>query len=375
MKLIIVHIGDILKYPPVYSLLNSLERLNISTVVITTQSRITKTKYNNISFRELDYRYETIGGPIRKLFNIFKTKPKITKIIEEEYTKDSCIWITYNVSLKHMNIRKLYKKRYVLQLMELSEHLRLHEKFPFHFDEHRIAETAAAVVVPEYNRAQITKAWWNLSRLPYVLPNKPYYDVNFKKNSEISNEKARTVIDGLKGKKIILYQGILTRERPIDVFIKAIDKMGDEYAFVVMSGGKNIYADIKSRNYYFIPFVEPPYHLEITSHAYIGVMVYVPVQSEFSKLNSLYCAPNKTFEYGMFGVPMIGNDLPGLNYLFETAKCGVCFPEFDENSVADAIKKIELNYADMSKNARIYYDSIDYDSSIKMILSSLEKSE
>lgn len=371
MKIIVVHIGDILKYPPVLSLINSLEKMNVNTTVITTRSKIAKSNFKHVVFRELDYCYEAIGNPIKKLLNIFKTKPKITKIIEEEYGDDSVIWVTYNVSLKHMNIRKLYKKRYVLQLMELCEHLKLYERLPFHFDEHRLAENAAAVVVPEYNRAQITKAWWNLKKTPFVLPNKPFLDVIFPKNSTISDGKARQTINQLKGKKIILYQGILTAERPIDMFIKAVDKLGDDYAFVVMSSGENIYAKLESKNYYFIPFVSPPYHLEVTSHAYIGVMVYVPVKSEFSKLNALYCAPNKTFEYGMFGIPMLGNDLPGLSYLFGMHKCGTCFREFDEEKIIESIRRIESEYRLMSQNARTYYDSVDYNSSLTEVLESI----
>lgn len=65
-----------------------------------------------------------------------------------------------------------------------------------------LARRASRVVVPEYNRAHIQQAYWNLPRLPKVLPNKPYPDssindivvpnnlletiVNEKKNSAIS---------------------------------------------------------------------------------------------------------------------------------------------------------------------------------------------
>lgn len=371
MKVIVVHIGDIQKYPPVLSLINSFERMKVRCTVITTQSKMLKSSYKHVTFRDLGYCYETLGGPIKKMFNIFKTKPKITKIIEEEYSEDSVIWVTYNVSLKHMNVGKLQKKRYVLQLMELCEHLKLYEKLPIHFNEHKLADNAIAVVVPEYNRAHITKAWWNLSKMPFILPNKPFLDVCIQKKSNITDEKAKHVIDKLKGKKIILYQGILSIERPIDMFIRAVNRLGDDYAFVVMSGGKNIYAEIESKNYYFIPFVAPPYHLEITSNAYIGVMVYVPVKSEFSKLNALYCAPNKTFEYGMFGIPMLGNDLPGLSYLFGMHKCGTCFSEFDEDAIIKSIKQIEADYSLMSQNARAYYDSVDYDLCLTKVLESI----
>ena len=368
MKVIVVHVGDILKYPPVVSLINGLENNGVQTVVITTISDFTKTEFNFITFEQLGFRYEALGGPLPKLLNIFKTKTKINELIFKHYNHDSVVWVTYNVSLKHMDINKLYKYRYVMQLMELTETIKYHEKLPFKLNAEKIARNAVAVVVPEYNRAHITKAWWDLQDLPFVLPNKPYYGVSFAKHESIDDPYASEIISKLKNKKIILYQGILSIERPLDVIIKAVDRLGDDYAFVVMSGGENIYKNIKSRNYYFIPFVAPPGHLQITSNAYIGVMAYIPVKSEFSKLNVLYCAPNKTYEYGMFGIPMIGNDLPGLQYLFETKKCGKCFSEFKEESIIEAIRVVEDNYTEMSHNAKEFYDGTNYNELLVRIL-------
>lgn len=152
-----------------------------------------------------------------------------------------------------------------------------------------------------------------------------------------------------------------------------MDEYQGEYAFVVMSGGKNIYKNCKSENYYFIPFVTPPEHLQITSHAHIGILSYVPTYtSGYSPLNALYCAPNKTFEYSMFGIPMLGNDIPGLDYLFETKRCGVCFSEFDKSKICNAINKIETMYDSLSQNALSYYNSCNYVDIIKNILNSLE---
>lgn len=373
MKVIIVHVGDILKYPPVVSLINALEIIGIKTVVITTSSDFNnKNKFENVVFEELGFKYESLNGPFSKLINIFKTRKKISCLISEYYDQDSVIWVTYNVSLKHMNICKLYQYNYVMQLMELTEELKYHEKLPFKLNAKKIARNALAVIVPEYNRAHITKAWWNLEDIPLILPNKPYYKTVYNRYEHIDDLYANEIISKLKNKKIILYQGILTKERPLDVIIRAVDRLGDDYAFVVMSGGKNIYKNIESTNYYFIPFIAPPSHLQVTSHAYIGVMAYVPIKSEFSKLNALYCAPNKTYEYGMFGIPMIGNDLPGLKFLFEVQKCGKCFKAFDEKYIINAIKCVENNYEEMSINAKKLYDETNYNDILTSILKTID---
>ena len=142
---------------------------------------------------------------------------------------------------------------------------------------------------------------------------------------------------------------------------------------MVVSGGENVYADIESDNYYFIPYVKPPMHLQITSNAYIGVLSYFPVKTSYSILNALYCAPNKTYEYAKFGVPMIGNDIPGLRYMFDTTGAGVCIEDFTVDSICDAIHQIEKEYDQMSQNALKYYDDTDTEAQLREILETVKK--
>jgi hypothetical protein len=368
MKIIIVHIGDILKYPPVMSLINALEQLKIDTVVVTTKSDFNNMRFENVLFKVLDYEYERNHSPILKMINIIKYRKQISNIIDDEYINNSLIWITYNVSLKHMNIGKLLKHKYVLQLMELSENIRYYRKFPFKMNAPKIAYNAEIVVVPEYNRAHILQAWWDLERLPFILPNKPYCNISIERNSYIQDDKARNVIESLNNKKIILYQGILSKERPLEKLIKVVEDLGDDYAFVVMSDRENIYKNIHSNNFYFIPFVAPPYHLQITSHAYIGILTYVPFKGEFSPLNSLYCAPNKIYEYAKFGIPMMGNDIPGLKFLFSTQHCGICFEDFTEDSMHLAFNEIIRDYENLSKSSYKLYENLNYVEKVEQIL-------
>ena len=204
----------------------------------------------------------------------------------------------------------------------------------------------------------ITQAWFGLDKLPYVMPNKPYME-RLEKNTYIQDEYARSIIEKLEDRKIVFYQGIIDEERPLDPFIKALDSLGNDYAFVVMSSDWEKLKDKKSRNLYLLPFVNPPYHLEITSHAYIGILTYYPVrETATSPLNAVYCAPNKIYEYAMFGIPMLGNDIPGLRYSIQNNKMGACFPSFNRNNIVNAIKCIEENYSAYSKNAELFYDEV-----------------
>ncbi|MCR4902554.1 MAG: glycosyltransferase [Butyrivibrio sp.] len=367
MKIFIVHIGEVMLCPPVVNLMKMLEKKHIETVLISTESKYFKDDYRYIQFKPITVNYERKRNLLHKTYEMFGIRKAIWNIIDKSYEKDDVIWLTSNTALKHVGTRIL-KYNYVFQLMELSEKLKYHPKFPFAFDAKKIGNNAAAVVVPEYNRAHIVKAWWELNEKPLILSNKPYQEKIIEKCSYIEDDYARGIIDRLKGKKIILYQGIIHRERPLDKYIYAVDKLGDDYAFVVMSNGENIYEGIDSKNYYFIPFIAPPDHLQVTSHAYIGVLSYFPVKSDYSILNALYCAPNKTFEYAMFGIPMLGNDNPGLKYIFDTHKAGISVESFDVDNIVSAIKTIENNYDFYCKGAEDYYSHTDTEQELNVIL-------
>ena len=370
MKVIVVIPSDVLHFPPVISLVNIFNNLGVQTTLITTKTGFDDSNLEFVKLKEIDIEYESVSNPIKKLLMIPSLSEKIWKIIDEYYDNETVIWSVSNLSLKYLG-KKIKNYPYVLHFLELSEELRYHEKLPFmKLDAHTLAEKAKAVVVPEYNRAHITQAWWDLSSTPLIFSNKPYTNHEMDFCSNISDSRAAKILEEIGDRKIILYQGIISSERPLDKIIKAVGSLGNQYAFVVMSGGKDIYADLGVENYYFIPFVKPPYHLEITSRAYIGVLSYFPTRSTgYSVLNSLYCAPNKTYEFGLFGIPMIGTNIPGLKYLFDTQECGVCLESFCEKDICDAIRKIDDNYDKYSSGSKRFYLSTDSKEEVKAIIS------
>ena len=74
-----------------------------------------------------------------------------------------------------------------------------------------------------------------LEKVPIVLPNKQ------------SVEEITDVPDDIKERlqkienetrKIILYQGVIRKERPLDAFAEAIDELGENYVLYIM-GAKN----------------------------------------------------------------------------------------------------------------------------------------
>ena len=93
-------------------------------------------------------------------------------------TMDGDIVWTVNPSVVRTLGKELleYSDRHVMQLMELTDTYPMFRGAKIlKFNIKHYAQKAWKIVVPEENRAYIQKVGWNLEKLPYVLPNKPYY--------------------------------------------------------------------------------------------------------------------------------------------------------------------------------------------------------
>lgn len=279
-----------------------------------------------------------------------------------------------NIAIKHLG-KRLLKYKYNLHLFELLEdvyYFRGNKLTSLNLK--KLAQGAKNVITCEYNRAHITKTWFQLKQTPAVIVNRPF-DNDFKKNMEIlHSDEAKILFESIKDKIVVLYQGIVDKERPIEIIARAIEKMSNEFVFVVMTGNDTGELKKYSRTY-CIPFISPPYHLEVTSHAHIGVLLYTPVYGTFSSpLNSIYCAPNKLYEYSQFGIPMLGNDIPGLRYTIDSANMGLCINDLKEEEIQDALVKIYDNYDKFSSNSLNFYNRDNNLSVIKRILEESESS-
>lgn len=199
----------------------------------------------------------------------------------------------------------------------------------------------------EYNRAWIARMLYGLKETPLVIPNKPFY------HPTTRNEYTDKITSD--GKKIIMYQGVLTKERNVEGMCKAISSLNG-FKLVLLGKETEYVKELKSKYSIveFPGFIKSPAHLKLTSNAYIGLVTYNPLD-----LDCAYCAPNKIWEFSGFGIPMICNEIPGLEYTVGANKCGVCADTNDPESIVNAIKVIDANYQEYSANARKMYDSID----------------
>lgn len=212
-----------------------------------------------------------------------------------------------------------------------------------------MARKATLNVVCEYNRAHIMKVQYGLRELPLVVPNKPVI------HPKTKNITSNTVVDSICD-KIVLYQGqMYANERNLEALCEAVSGM---VGFkLVLMGNRNAYTEMLCDKYpsvVHIDYIKAPYHLSVTSHAYIGFVSY-----SSDSLNTMYCAPNKIWEYSGFGVPMIANSIPGLKYTVEVSGAGKCVDTDDVKELQSAIREIDNNYERYSQNALSFYESCD----------------
>ena len=226
MKIIVVRVGDVKLYPPTISLMNIICVLGYECVLVTTgDSRgVEKALNESMTIDYIDYSYEESKALVFKAIDRLRIEKMLWKAIDNHYNTDCILWVMSDVTIKHLSYRLLNYK-YVLHMDELNDGIYYTPRFKqLKMDARKLGNNAVAVVVPEYNRAHITKAWWELDRLPYVMPNKPYVNENEFKQNGISDQ-AQSVLDKLEGKKIILYQGGLGKERPIYKFVEAVEEL------------------------------------------------------------------------------------------------------------------------------------------------------
>jgi hypothetical protein len=261
------------------------------------------------------------------------------------------LWVGSGDTAVLLGPELLRAEPFVLQLHELydTNPVYLHLLGP-------LARRAVSVVVPESNRADIVRCWYQLDRAPFVIPNKPWYHPRTRCLA-VHAPGAKSVLDALAGRKIVLYQGDIGPLRDIRPIAKAVGNMGSRWAFLAMGRDRHGFVPAiraQAPNTIHIGHLGAPTHLEITSHAHIGVAVY-----GFDMLNAVFCAPNKIWEYSGFGIPILCQDLPGLRSTVGAAQAGLCLDTTNPAQVERAIETIDDAYPDMSANASHFFESVD----------------
>jgi hypothetical protein len=364
MNNIIIYNHDIVRYPPILSLIESLYENGEHVEIIgfcSSEIQLQGFKKRGINYFET-FNNKTQDSKLKKLFNLIKYKKTVYTLIKKRYNEDSVIWL-YGNQNAWLLYKLVYKFKCVLYLFEIPS---FKVNFRYKLLSPRLnykwmMQKAYKVVCSEYNRAKITQAYFGLKETPAIIPNKPNYSFEVSDNDKVKEVKKIIPI----GKKIILYQGIFNQpERRLNELCESIEHLSDDFIICIMgeesSEKKNLQEKYSSERVIFLPFLPAPLHLQITRIAYIGFLSYFSeVMNIENALNTLYCAPNKTFEYSMFGIPMISNDLPSLKLSFEEFKSGIVSKNFTPRGIAESVLTIDENYTSFQNGSREFFESIN----------------
>ena len=371
----IVEVNNVMDYPPIISLVKNLLRNgNKVKLIAYNASALSDEIPTNENYTFYSLRHTEKGDAGKNVIKHIKNRMVLSKelrtAVENAMQNSDILWTTSNNTVRVLG-KNILKYKNVMQLMELMQYGYFYKKI-VKYNIEDLARKSWKVVVPEENRAYIQKAWWNLDKVPYVLPNKPYSIDNFETTDDM--DEAIKKIQNEK-RRIVMYLGGIWPDRDLSKFSEAIKRCGENYCLYIIGKPSDSEQErllnkmIDNGNVEYLGYFKPPKHLEFLKYAYIGLLPYKPSSAGvFSELNALYCAPNKIYEYAAFGVPMIGSDVLGLKIPFEKYGIGKICDTEEPESIATAIKSIEIDHDSMSENCSRFYDDTDLDKIVQSII-------
>jgi len=338
-----------------------------------------KNKYRerirNVSLcsRDLTLQYripykKVISGLLLRLDWLVKkmVSLRLNRVISSLMDDDSLLWVVNEMTVLLGGTRFLKNRSYAFTIYEL------HEKTFKNRSIERAAKHAKVTIVPEYCRGHIMKSRYRLEKDPLVLPNKTEIE-----QAETLSQKANEAIGKLEslrkdGQISVLYMGGIGKERPLEPVLEAI-KDDAKFRLVVM-GRESVYLQELTARYsgcfdYIGAFV-PPEHIQVAAHAGIGLLMYVSI-NQTQGLNAIFCAPNKLYEYTGQGLPVIGNDIPGLRFPIEMNGIGKVADFTNKESIKSALEALYEDYEGYSNRAKDFHRQMDVKQIIQKVLNAV----
>lgn len=367
MKITLITSERLFEFPPVITLLHTLDRMGHDVVFLT--------PYRDLDFEELHLQHARhrfcAGTPDERLTRYYTNRIAASAAFHSErMLRSRCIQqipVKFRSELDSADVVwVLHENTFLLGGKAFADKLGpyLYTMYELCIKNARVpniydyaARKALLTVVPEYNRAHICKAYYALPHMPAIIPNKPL-DHPRQKDLPVSDPVIAEKLAQIKksGKKVVMYMGILSSERPLEPIIEAVEQT-EGYVLAVL-GGRTPYLDRLEKamagRFEYLGSVKPPHHLAVASHADVTYISYV---ANNRSINAVFCAPNKVYEFAGFGIPMLCNDNPGLKYTVEYNGMGVCVPELTTPHISAALQQIDANAAAMGEAANRYYDS------------------
>lgn len=341
--------GSPIDLPPVLSLLHVLlHDLGYTVRFVSTASSELASTYDRLT--EYIAPAPRLPGPAGKAMHYLQFRSFVSGILRREASAEDLVWLgSLDTALAMAGSSLLRRHRYILQLHELydTHPRRLQLTAP-------IARRAKRVVVPEANRAAILQVWLKLLRKPTVLPNKPFGHPRQRRMTPSAPTTRQILERHSTDRPIIIYQGHLSADRSLAPLANAMRALPHMQLWLMgKDHGSLSHLLTISDNIYHVGYVPAPLHLEITSHALIGILSYDPIN-----LNNIFCAPNKIWEYSGFGIPFICNDVPSL--LTPVRRGAGAVTDMQINNIVTLITEMSNNYDSYSKDANDFFVRCNY---------------
>jgi len=146
----------------------------------------------------------------------------------------------------------------------------------------------------------------------------------------------------------VLFQGSLSTDRNLRALVRAFAKLEGRARLFLLGEGvrdeelRRICAQERIRNVFFGPWVAQERLLGFVRRANMGVIPYLG----HVFLNSLYCTPNKLFEFIEAGVPICASDLPELRRIVRGHGIGDVYamdsPRLISEALSDCLSRLEM---------------------------------
>jgi len=342
-------VRDLAVLPPAVNAINYLSRKNDVTVFSYFGSKAQfTTQTNSVFLSESPYPKSFFRRVKAKIY----TWIAFYSFLMKNAKKIDFVWLVvwdFPLILPVLKISG-FKGKTIFQMNELN------------FKEFQFGKRVDHVIIPDENRAWITYFLAGLRNKPIVLPNIPYVP-----KSLLAPEKTElsSIKEAFPSSKIILYQGTIDYQRRClkEIFM-AISNLPSEVILVIMPGNysdEKVLSQIKEdlidlnieKRVFIIKSVRAPKHLLSVSQADIGIGLYRP-----TSLNQIYAAPNRLYEFTMFGIPQILPHFPHFKMLESKYKFGV--NTVDPESVIEITNSIRLllneeNYKKGKENASKFF--------------------
>ena len=201
------------------------------------------------------------------------------------------------------------------------------------------------VICASKQRAKLMKEYYKLKSLPTVIRNISKLQLSkleFNQNEELvlNNNKIKVV-----------YAGVLSKGRKLDLLVKTALKLGDRYSIIIIGNGdqtlelQKIIKELCIKNVFMLGAKNNTDLGNYISKCDIGYLYYPS-----TNLNNIYCAPNKIYEYTSLGLPILSNNNVTMTKEITDNEIGKVFIE----NIND-----KLTIDEMCKNIIEIYDNID----------------